>query len=93
MADGNGLFAEMRRLMEADQVPDDVSMAALWGALAVVYKNMDCKVSRDEFAAHKKEWALERKVWLGISTFLVLTHLTLIADWAEAVWKWFLTLA
>lgn len=93
MADGNGLFAEMRRLMEADQVPDDVSQAALWGAVAVVYKDMACRVSKEEFAAHEAEWKRERKWWVGGMAFLLVTHIGLIAEWAETIWKWAVALA
>jgi hypothetical protein len=68
-------------------------MAALWGAMAGVYKNMDCKISRDEFAAHQDKWKQERRIWYAVGGFLVVTHVGLIAEWAEALWKWFVTLA
>ncbi|MFA5808739.1 MAG: hypothetical protein WC935_00195 [Thermoleophilia bacterium] len=92
MADGNGLFAEVRQKMDNDEVPDNLSRAMLWGALAVVYKKLDCFATKDALAKRDANWKKERKIWLAVGGFLLLTHLQQVVVWGETLWKFVVAL-
>lgn len=92
MADGNGLFDEMRKMLDNNQVPDDMSRQALWGALAVVYKKLDCFATKESFVKHEEGWKKERKIWLAAGSFILLTHLGQVVAWGETLWKFLVAL-
>jgi len=92
MADGNGLFAEMRKMLDTNQVPDDLSRAALWGALAVVYKKLDCFATKEALVKRDETWKKERRIWLAAGSFILLTHLQQVVEWGETFWKFLVAL-
>lgn len=97
MANGNGLFDEMRRMLDTDEVPENMSRQALWGALAVVYKRLeefggDYKAFRADSIQDRKNLNKAARILTGLSAFFILVHLPDLAAGADALWKLVLAL-
>ena len=97
MANGNGLFEEMRRMLDTDEVPEDMSRRALWGALAVVYKKLDgfgedYREFRADSTTDRKKLNTASRILMGVSGFFILIHLPEFAKAADSLWKLMLAL-
>jgi hypothetical protein len=97
MANGDALFEEVRNLLDRNEVPDDLTRRALWGALAVVYKQLDS--FGEDYKTFKRDSIEDRKglnkvarILGGFTGLLLVISLPDLAKGADALWKLILAL-
>lgn len=89
MTNGNdALFDEIKRLMEEREIPPKIDRRMQWAALTSIYEEQ--KALRP-VVAMTKNLRVGFRVLAGVVGLLVIIHLGQVAQFGEALWKWFIT--
>lgn len=89
MPQPNGeFFEEIRKMMVNQEVPEKLSRMALWGGVSITYREM---LEVKEQLRLLKGLRVGLRVLAGVVGLLVLFHLHDVAAFADAAWRWFIT--